>query len=209
MYLQTEVMKKSRPTSDWKEANQSNAIHSSNYHRDNYSWTLFYFTETDFIHDFTTIPLIFCTRYRIDGITGMSHGISEGKQKKKLLIPLKAVEFFYSLKTKWWFNSHTKWTVRVSSSFNPRRTCKFIPAPWYRGSWWTPPPQSFWFVAVFRNAFDLVYKMKVYFMGGGAAGGLCRHQQWSPPWPPSWILLRIKNRLKPRKMATFCALDEK
>ena len=66
-----------------------------------------------------------------------------------------------------------------------------------------PRPQSFCFVAVFRNAFDLVYKMKVYFMGGGAAGGLCRHQQWSPPWPPSWILLRIRNRLKPRKMATF------
>ena len=139
MYLQTEEIRKSRPTSDWKQANQS--IHSSNYHRDNYSWRRFYFIETDFIHDFTTIPLIFARAVRrIDGITGMSRGISEGRQKKKLPIRLKAVEFFYSLKTKWWFNSHTKWTVRVSSSFNPRRTCKFIPAPWCKGSWWTPPP---------------------------------------------------------------------
>ena len=28
-------------------------------------------------------------------------------------------------------------------------------------------------------------------MGGGAAGGSWRHQQWSPSWPPSWILPRI------------------
>ena len=30
---------------------------------------------------------------------------------------------------------------------------------------------------------------EVYFMGGGAAGGLWRHQTWSP----SWILSRIRN----------------
>ena len=29
-------------------------------------------------------------------------------------------------------------------------------------------------------------------MGGGAAGGLWRHQQWSP----SWILPRIRNQVK-------------
>ena len=44
-------------TSDWKQENQP--IHSSNYHRENYSWRLFYFRETDFIHDFTTMTLIF------------------------------------------------------------------------------------------------------------------------------------------------------
>ena len=99
MYLQTEEIRKSRPTSDWKQANQS--IHSSNYHRDNYSWRRFYFTETDFIHDFTTIPLIFARAVRrIDGITGMSRGISEGKQNKKLPIRIKAVEFVYSLQKK-------------------------------------------------------------------------------------------------------------
>ena len=32
----------------------------------------------------------------------------------------------------------------------------------------------------------------VYFMGGGAAGGLWCHQQWSP----SWILPRIRNQVK-------------
>ena len=70
-----------------------------------------------------------------------------------------------------------------------------------------PPPQSFWFVAVFRNAFDLVYKMKVYFMGGGAAGGLCRHQQWSPPWPP--FLTKNKKSVKTSKNGDFFASDEK
>ena len=142
----------------------------------------------------------------------MSRGISEGKQKKKLPILLKAVEFFYSLKTKWWFNSHTKWTVRVSSSFEPSG----VHANSYqhcdtRGVDGIPhPPLEFLICCSISkrfylqwNAFDLLYKMKVYFMGGGAAGGLWRHLQWSPSWPPSWILLRIKNRLKPRKMATF------
>ena len=34
---------------------------------------------------------------------------------------------------------------------------------------------------------------EVYFMGGSAAGGLWRYQEWSPSWPPSWILPRIRN----------------
>ena len=33
---------------------------------------------------------------------------------------------------------------------------------------------------------------EVYFMGGGAAGGQWRYQEWSPSWPPSWILPRIR-----------------
>ena len=33
-------------------------------------------------------------------------------------------------------------------------------------------------------------------MNGGAAGGLLRHQQWSPSLPPSWILQRIRNQVK-------------
>ena len=33
-------------------------------------------------------------------------------------------------------------------------------------------------------------------MRGGAAGGLWRHQQWSPSWPPSRILLKIRNQAK-------------
>ena len=31
-------------------------------------------------------------------------------------------------------------------------------------------------------------------MGGDAGGGLRRHQQWSPSWPPSWILPKIRNQ---------------
>ena len=38
-------------------------------------------------------------------------------------------------------------------------------------------------------------------MGGGAAGGLCCHQNWSP----SWILRELEIRLKPREMVLFCA----
>ena len=43
-------------------------------------------------------------------------------------------------------------------------------------------------------------------MGGGAAGGLCCHQNWSPSWPPSCGILReLEIRLKPREMVIFCA----
>ena len=33
---------------------------------------------------------------------------------------------------------------------------------------------------------------EVYVMGGDAAGGLWRRQQWSPSWLPSCILQRIR-----------------
>ena len=36
-------------------------------------------------------------------------------------------------------------------------------------------------------------------MGGGAAGGLLRHQQWSP----SWILPVIGNRVKTARNGNF------
>ena len=45
---------------------------------------------------------------------------------------------------------------------------------------------------------------KVYFMGGGAAGGMWCHQQWSPSRPPSWTLPRIRNQVKQREMVNFC-----
>ena len=41
------------------------------------------------------------------------------------------------------------------------------------------------------KAFKSSLQDEVYFMGGGAAGGLWRHQTWSP----SWILSRIRNQL--------------
>ena len=37
------------------------------------------------------------------------------------------------------------------------------------------------------KAFDLFYKMRYKFMGGGAAGEPQRHQTWSPSWSPCWI----------------------
>ena len=40
-------------------------------------------------------------------------------------------------------------------------------------------------------------------MGGGAAGGQWRHQQWSPSWPPSWILTRTKNQVKTARNGNF------
>ena len=46
-------------------------------------------------------------------------------------------------------------------------------------------------------------------MGGDAAGGLGPHQQWSPYWPPSWILSGIKNQVKTARNSIFCALHAK
>ena len=39
-------------------------------------------------------------------------------------------------------------------------------------------------------------------MGGCAAGELSRQEQWSPPWPPSWILPRIRNQVKSARKTT-------
>ena len=43
------------------------------------------------------------------------------------------------------------------------------------------------------------------FMGGGTAGGLWRHQQWSP----SWILPRIRTQVKTGTNGDFFVLDMK
>ena len=50
---------------------------------------------------------------------------------------------------------------------------------------------------------------EVYFMGGGAAGGLWRHQQWSPSWPPSWILPSIRNQIKTTRNSNFMYFTSK
>ena len=43
-------------------------------------------------------------------------------------------------------------------------------------------------------------------MDEGAAGGLWRHQTWSPSWPLSWILSRIRNQVKTVRINTFLRL---
>ena len=46
-------------------------------------------------------------------------------------------------------------------------------------------------------------------MGGGAAVGLSRHQQWSPSWPPSRILPRVRNQDKTARNGNFFMFDMK
>ena len=85
--------------------------------------------------------------------------------------------------------------------------------PWHKGGGGMDgiPLPSFWYVAVFGNNFTfsgkpLIFltRLQVYFVGGGAAGGLWRHQQWSPSWLPSWILPRIRNQVKTAGNSNFC-----
>ena len=82
------------------------------------------------------------------------------------------------------------------------RTSKIIPAPWYKRGFMEPLPRVFDMLQYFETILSLTKSLwfsqqdEVYFMGGGAAGGLWRHQEWSPSWPPSWILPRIRNQVK-------------
>ena len=87
-------------------------------------------------------------------------------------------------------------------------TRKFIPPPWYRGvgggvmeprgDWWNPSPE-FLMLQYFETTLPSMESVwssqqdEVHFKGVGTAGALWRHQQWSPTWPPSWILQIIKN----------------
>ena len=83
------------------------------------------------------------------------------------------------------------------------------------GGWMEPAPRSFWYVAVFWNDFTFSGKPLIfstrwgYFMGSGTAGGLWRHQQWSPSWPPSWILPRIRNQVRTARNGYFLCLGWK
>ena len=73
------------------------------------------------------------------------------------------------------------------------------------GGWWSPP----WvFVLLQYLIFDILSSLQheVYFMGGGAAGGLWLHQTWLPSWPPSWILSRIRNQVKTVRINNFLRL---
>ena len=109
--------------------------------------------------------------------------------------------------------------MNIRYYINPR-TYKQIHTPtmvqgggdWVDGTY----PQSFWYVAVFCNdILPLVESLssslqdEVYFMGGGAAGGLWRHQQWLPSWLQSWILPMIRNHVKIVRNGDFFVLQMK
>ena len=99
------------------------------------------------------------------------------------------------------------------------RKCQFIPPPWYRGGgglggggWWgNLCPRGFDMLQYFETILPLVESLRcsqqdeVYFVGGGATGGLWRHQQWSP----SWILPRIRNQVKIAINGNFLCLTYK
>jgi len=107
----------------------------------------------------------------------------------------------------------------VTQTLTLGRTRKFIPPPWYRkgggrgGAGWNrlmePLPGVFDTLQYFETILPLVeslwssYQDDVYFMGGGAVGGLWRHQHWSPSWQPSWILSRIRNTVYTARNGNF------
>ena len=96
-------------------------------------------------------------------------------------------------------------TLRVTTDLGQTisinlRTYKQIHTPTVvkRGGegWMEPLPGVFDMLQYFETILLLVESLwsssqdDVYFMGGDAAGGLWRHQHWSPSWPPSWNLPR-------------------
>ena len=96
------------------------------------------------------------------------------------------------------------------------RTRKFIPPPWYkggRGGGGTgmdgTRPRVFDMLEYSETILPSVEGLwsslqdKVYFMGGGTAGGMWCHQQWSPSRPPSWILPRIRKQVNTTRNYEF------
>ena len=83
------------------------------------------------------------------------------------------------------------------------------------GGGWMEPPRDFDMLQYFETILPSVESLwsslqdEVYFMGGGAAGGLWRSQQWSPFWRPCWILPRIRNRVKFARNGDFFCLTWK
>ena len=64
--------------------------------------------------------------------------------------------------------------------------------------WWKPSLEFLKCCSISKRfglqwkGFNLLYKMRYILLGGGAAGGQWRHQQWSP----SLILKKIRNQVK-------------
>ena len=75
-----------------------------------------------------------------------------------------------------------------SSHLNPRTYTQIHIPPWYGGRGGEgligPLPKVFVMLQHFET---ILHSVEILWssMGSGAAGGLWRHQQWSPSWPPS------------------------
>ena len=92
---------------------------------------------------------------------------------------------------------------------DPRKYTQSYPhrgTSWRGGGGSDETPLSFWYVSVFRNDFAFSGKpfifstsWGIFFMAGGATGGLWHHQTWSP----SWIVSRIKNKVKTVRIDVF------
>ena len=92
-----------------------------------------------------------------------------------------------------------------------RRTCKFIPPPWYKGGGWTPALEFLICCSISklfylqRKAFDLLYKMR-YILWVVALLGDCevtnngRHLGFYQ---------ELETRFKPREVMIFCACHGK
>ena len=121
----------------------------------------------------------------------------------------------WNMKYNYYYCKFTTW----STTLTLERTCKFIPPPWFRGGGvegggWNQPLvfDMFQYFEAILPAVESLWsplKDEVHFMGGGAAGGLWHHQQWSPSWPPSWILPRIRNQVKTTRNGDFFMLEIK
>ena len=91
------------------------------------------------------------------------------------------------------------------------RTRKVIPHRGTRGGGvnGTSPPWIFDMSRFFETTLPSVESLwsslqdEVYFISGGTAGGLWRHQTWSP----SWILSRIRNQVKTVRINNFLRLS--
>ena len=109
------------------------------------------------------------------------------------------------------------WTLTIMLTLG--HTCKFKPPPCYKvgggGGGWTSPrvlDMLHYFKTILPSVENLQSSLQddeVYFMAGGAAGGLWWHQQWLPSWPPSWNLPRISNHVKTARNGDFLCLTSK
>ena len=106
---------------------------------------------------------------------------------------------FLSVSTVWFVMSYH---FSIESPLTLGRTFRHTPTVVQGGGGVDRTPLGFDMLHYFETILPSVESLwsspqdEVYFMGGGAAEGLWRHQTWSPSWPPSWILSRIRNQVK-------------